>query len=201
MDTDARSGGNGTPSDLRNYLARFKERAASPRRPRPYATQPIPCPMDKEIHALLRAFVAAGPSERHRAISDVALSTRDSQVLLCFGGRMAANAVRERNPRAVLAGLLAVTLEGERYDSRESTIAIALLHDAARRIDADASALFQEAALYGVTKASAKHLLAFLNREERDTQLRVFGYRTVSASDGFMYEPDPAVWGCVHEGD
>ena len=103
-----------------------------------------PAPFDDALTAYLRR-AAAGGANVVGQLRD-ALGAGEFDTLLSFGNRAAVRAMRERDVAIVRDGLVAVAImDPSRIDSRDAGLSLSLLQHAARRIDADARALFADA--------------------------------------------------------
>jgi hypothetical protein len=102
---------------------------------------PHPAALDDELRRLCERF------RSHPAGLRNTLTTNNFYVLLAFARRAAVFAMRERDAAWIADGLTAVAIvDDERIDARELAPTLGLLHHAAARIDADAGALFADAA-------------------------------------------------------
>lgn len=144
---------------------------------------PIPQPIDTEIAALVRSWLALGDQDRRAALNGV--SEAHQFTLLCFSERMASLAVRERNPDHITLGLIALGLDGWRFDWRENAMIVWLHYDAAERIGSNAQELF-DAAANVLPEKPAEVLRAFPSRPDRSLELAE--YVTTADSDGFRYK-------------
>jgi hypothetical protein len=149
---------------------------------RDYRLDPVPDPRDVKVAQLIKTWMGLSDEDRSEAQSQV--SRQQSFVLQTFGERMASLAVRERNPEALLLGLLALGIEGGSYDWRDNYLIVPLHYDAAQRIGANPAPIFDNVAnLVGGT--FAKYLRMFL----QDPQpIEVMGYLVRLGSGGFRYE-------------
>ena len=159
-------------------------------RNRGYADVPIPSARDGELAGFLEAVIAAGPAARERAAAR--LGPAYTPTLLAFGERMATRAVRAREPRAVLLGLVAVGLAWRQApDLRAAIPVLAVLHDAAARAGADPVALFGDAGVL-VPEDIAPLFPTFLTRGDLDQIAAVMGFAPGEDRDGFRYR---RLWG------
>jgi len=105
---------------------------------------------------------------------------------------MATRAVRAREPRAVLLGLVAVGLAWRQApDLRAAIPVLAVLHDAAARAGADPVALFGDAGVL-VPEDIAPLFPTFLTRGDLDQIAAVMGFAPGEDRDGFRYR---RLWG------
>jgi hypothetical protein len=154
-------------------------------RNRGYGRLPIPNRRDEEISALLRGWMELTPAERHEASASI---TDDQQTtLLAYSERMATYAVRVSDAAWVLLGLVALGVDGWRFDWRENTLLLCLHYDACARIGVSPERIFSEASEFLVPNVGSA-LRAFLKREEEDKSLAAMGYTSSADADGFRYE-------------
>ena len=155
-------------------------------RVRDYYAMPMPSPLDEAVAALARRYSQAPAAER--TAIDARISLEHSYGFLIFAERMAALAVRERSVERVRDGLLGLALEHFRLDLREDLMVFSLLHHSARRIGADADALFRSLGPPTVAADVAQEFERFAQRPAELKQIRVFGYHEVSDDTGFRYD-------------
>lgn len=150
-----------------------------------YGTWRIPHEFDIEISKLIQRWLNLDELSRNAALSQI---SEDYQfVFLAYSERMASLAVRDHNREYIFLGLLALGLDGWRFDWRENLLVVCLHYDAAKRIGLNPDELFEEAAKLLPNEAS-KGLQAFLRRPEKDKSLEAMGYVTTTDADGFRYE-------------
>jgi hypothetical protein len=104
--------------------------------------------------------------------------------LLFYASRMAEQAVRDHSAEWVELGLLAVALEGTRYDFRYSVVSLCLLYHSAMKINSDPSILFRQAASYG-DEGTSDFILGYLAKGEKD--IRAMRIEESDGPDGFRY--------------
>jgi hypothetical protein len=152
---------------------------------RGYLQQPIPQARDSQISSLLKAWMALNEFDRKKSSSEILLEQQDT--LLIYSERMAALAVRERNPDLITLGLVAIGVDGwERFDPRENLLIVPLHYDAAQRIGANPETIFTSVAQL-LPETSAEGLRSFLRRSQPDKSLEAMGYVASSDGDGFRY--------------
>src|SRR5579885_505258 len=154
----------------------------------PLPDKPIPQPEDAIIADAVLAWSRLPRSDRDAASQSVTL--RQWYVLLAFSRRRASLAVREEREELIFQGLLAVGLDGWRYDFRDCIVRLALLYDAAVRIGVAPEEVFERAATL-LPPRSAAELRSFLLRAPEDRSLWVMGYKAGSDEDGFRYVSFP----------
>lgn len=148
-------------------------------------TLPIPQPLDEKISALLRSWLSLEKASREAALLQVDENCRFT--LISYSERMASLAVRDRNREHIQLGLLALGLDGWRYDWRDNATVVCLHYDAAQRINLCPKDLFEEASRMLPDKP-ANALRSFLRRSEEDQALESMGYLAATDSDGFRYK-------------
>jgi hypothetical protein len=153
-------------------------------RVRDYALGPIPSPLDGELADLLRRYRVSTKGGRERMSAQV--DSAHSYGLLAFAERMAALAVRERSKEPIRDGLLAIAFEGFRIDEREDILVMSLLDHGARKIKANATELFDEAAKNAPPEV-ARALREFAKRPAALRDIGTMGYRESDDGDGFRY--------------
>jgi len=148
-----------------------------------YFSQPIPSGADKKVIGLLKA-VNEDPSKRQ--FLDRALTDEHSFGLLAFAERMATLAVRIGCSEKILWGLLAVVVEGFRFDARENIMVLALLHDSACRIGFDPLPLFRLAVKHAQPEV-AKTVLDFATGPQQERSIESMGYTVFGEGADFRY--------------
>ena len=171
-------------SDWEDYIDDAVSRLVAGNNPG-YGPLPLPAPRDAEIARLLDVFTQASPEQRGQLLSR--LTREHSPTLLAFAERMASLAVREREPRRIFLGLLALVVESFASDYRENAMILSLHYDAAGRIGADPARLFEEAASYARPEV-ARALRRFLARSPEDQSIAAMGYQEGREPDGFRYQ-------------
>jgi hypothetical protein len=112
----------------------------------------------------------------------------DFYTLITFAHRSALIALRTNSREFVREGLEALSyIDPERIDSRDATLAAALLSYAATRIGSDATGLLVAAASVS-DREVAQHLSAFARKPV--TNLRDWGFREVQTSSGAILTSD-----------
>lgn len=150
-----------------------------------YDLQLTPQPLDRVIAQAITTYRGLQPEARQQFRNQ--FGSDHTFTWFVYAIRMAMLAVRERSPERVLFGLLALVIEDFKQDWRENVIILSLLHDSARRINADPRALFEQAASYAGPTA-AQHLNQWLQRSPDLQRIESMGYHAVHAPDGFRYE-------------
>ena len=150
---------------------------------RGYGNLPIPQPLDDKITDLLRTWTALSRSARSAA----SLRVREDQrfTLLACSERLASLAVRTPDMEKIFFGLLALGVDGWRFDWRDNVLVLSLHYDAAQRLSA-AEPVFERAAVLLCPKV-ATALAGFLRRTPADKSIGAVGYVAGSDDDGFRY--------------
>jgi hypothetical protein len=104
-----------------------------------------------------------------------------------YARAMAVEAVREREEEKVFKGLIALVVENQVFDWRDSMTVLVLLHHSAAKIGMDPSKLFERAAAIS-TPQTGDGFLQFSARTPENLALAKFGYREGTDSEGnFAY--------------
>jgi hypothetical protein len=106
-----------------------------------------------------------------------------------YAERMASLAVREGSSEPAVLGLtaLALAMEVETLDVRDSLLILPLLYDALVRVGAAPEKTFEEVAELDLGRGSDL-VRAFFRRAPENRSITSMGYRVGSDSDGFRYE-------------
>jgi hypothetical protein len=99
----------------------------------------------------------------------------------------AVQAVREQDEEKIFKGLVALSIENQVFDWRDSMMVLARLHHSAVKIGADASQLFHRAAAISSLR-SGEGFLEFSARTKANLDLAKFGYKEGTDAQGnFSY--------------
>jgi len=130
-------------------------------------------------------YLNALPGERAKIRSMV--TPEISFLFFMYAQAMAVEAVRERQEEKVFKGLVALAVENQVFDWRDSMMVLVLLHHSAVKIGADALGLFQRTAAIS-TPQTSEGFLQFSARAPENLDLAKFGYREGMDSEGnFAY--------------
>jgi hypothetical protein len=151
-----------------------------------YGLWHLPCQVDESLTEVVEMARALSPFERPAV--DKAFA-KDRGILRAFAGRMATLAVRESSEQRLTAGLSALVVENFDDDARETTMELALLFDAARRIGVSPTTAFADAIAWARPQA-AEQLRAYLARDPGLQRIESMGYAAKSDRDGFRYRHD-----------
>lgn len=153
-----------------------------------YYQRPIPSDLDTAVGGLVSVFIDGEAETRERLLS--ASRKENSFTLIVFAERMATLAVRESSPRRIRDGLVALIIEGFKFDYRDNMCVWAPLYHSAVKLGADPDLIFREAASLANTEVS-RWLIDFANRPAPGKSLKVFGFTEGYGPDGFRYERLP----------
>jgi hypothetical protein len=150
-----------------------------------YGRLPLPQLRDDEITRLLEDWLLLDPSER--LASSAQVSEKQKDTLLAYSARMASLAVREKSAERIHLGLLALGIDGWKFDWRDSVGIVCLHYDAALKLGLVPERAFEDAAAVLSLKV-ATELRAFPKRSPVDRSLAAMGYVESVDSDGFRYK-------------
>lgn len=150
-----------------------------------YGKYPLPCQTDYDLSKLINIFIELLPFEREKFRKRFT-SVEHLDILRAFSYRMSILAVRERNERWILEGLVAHAIEDFRYDYRENMRDICLLNNSTSKIGADPIKLFNKAAEYANLKV-ADLFREYARMPNKDKRIELMGYEEVVRKDGFWY--------------
>jgi hypothetical protein len=105
---------------------------------------PIPSYLDKKVFDVVSAWIALGPASRDTVAS--LFDERHSFTFITVAQRFAQAVTTLNSMQYLRVGLAALVLEGGKFDLRENLLAMRALYDAALKLGADPSDLFNEAA-------------------------------------------------------
>ena len=134
---------------------------------------------------LLERFRQADPA--YRAELRARITPEHGSRLVWFARDAAVQAVRPHSSAPIILGLLAVALEGVKFDFRDTVTTLCLLYHSAMKIGVDPVPLFQEAASYAGERA-AKFILDYL--ATGDKRIEAIGMKEEDGSEGFDYVSD-----------
>jgi hypothetical protein len=145
----------------------------------------LPSELDEKIREFVHVYLQASPAERKLILSRV--NETHSFKFIIFAERAAALGVREQSRQRLLEGLVALLIEGFKFDMRDTLKRFAPLYHSATKIGVDPADLFNEAASYADNEV-ARTMTEFPSRKPEDRGLSAFLYKEVNAPDGFRYE-------------
>lgn len=169
-------------------MATFDPRGEDQRRFNAYAPAPFPDGRDSELSAYVRRVMAMGAGA---VASTGAVSSESGRRVLCaYAERASSLAVRTRNRSLLIEALVAVALGGLGESDLGALMRMALIEDAAGRLDLDLPTLFEEAAAVIGHPATAA-LMLWLTRAPEDRTIASMGYEAHSGAAGFRYRWAP----------
>ena len=150
-----------------------------------YRKKPMPCDLDEDFHELIALFSQASQAERDGMLKKI--DSNAAGALMAFGKRMAVWGARQNARDLLLKGLIALVIDGGRYDIRDTISIMPLLYHSAMKIGVDPQNLFDEAAAYYPNDV-ARVLSKFPQRPPADRSLQSFSYVEVSTPEGLDYQ-------------
>jgi hypothetical protein len=91
-------------------------------------------------------------------------------------------------------GLIAVLLEGERDDWRETIITLTLLYDAVTRLGASGAEVFGQVAKLAPKLEVSESIRKFSQRAPENRTIESMGYKLKMSGQGVAYASNPDVW-------
>jgi hypothetical protein len=139
------------------------------------------------VQLICDRYLAGLPDDRARIRSMV--TPNISFLFFMYAGCMAVEAVRERQEQKISKGLVAIAIENQVFDWRDSMVVLVRLYHSAARIGSDPVELFRRVAAISTAQTS-KELLQFSARTPESLDLAKFGFKEAIDSDGnFAYVP------------
>jgi hypothetical protein len=182
----------GNLGELAAFVERVFDRIRDDRNPH-YYEQPLPNELDNQISDFVKVFIRSEAAGRELILRKS--TEKNSFALIIFAERMAVLAVREQSRERLLEGLIALIIEGFKFDYRDTMMVFAPLLHSARKIGVDPVELFNEAASHAKNLVS-EYLIDFLKRSPNDQSLKAMGFKEVATPEGFKYERLP--WGACN---
>ena len=157
------------------------------RRPtsKPYVEFPYPSELDQLIERLVSLYPMATDGERAE-VRQFLTHQEASDCLQAFVLRMATQGCRRTDPALIDAGLMALVLEDERSDYRETLMLLSVVINAAVRIGADLVEMFDRAAEVA-TPEIAEALTCVLEEYLKDGNSSLMGHRAYDDPKGMTY--------------
>jgi hypothetical protein len=152
---------------------------------RRFEKKPMPCSLDDDFHDLISLFSQASHTEREAMLSRIDADTAGA--LMAFSWRMAVWGARQNSRDLLLKGLIALVIDGGKYDIRDTISIMPLLYHSAIKINIDPQSLFDEAAAYYPNDV-ARILSKFPQRKPEDRNLQSFNYVEVATPEGIDYK-------------
>lgn len=150
-----------------------------------YGPKPIPNTLDMMISEVIDCWRLLDEQERIQEAE--AISDDQRAALLAYSERMASNAVRLKSRLDLVRGIIALAIDGWRFEWRENVMLVSLHFNSANKIGVSPQDLFLEASNC-LSEQVKDALLAFLRRKPEDQKIEAMGFRESSDSDGFRYE-------------
>lgn len=149
-----------------------------------YLQRPLPSELDDRIATILNVYLNG--SARVRSEITTKLGTNQTWGLLTFAERMAILSVRRMSRDPLVKALIALVVEGFRWDARENMLILSLVNHSAIKIGIDPKQLFEEAACH-TSPDVARHFHEFVGRRIEDKSIHAMGYSEGVCPDGFTY--------------
>jgi len=159
--------------------------AARVSRTKPYLWFPYPSNLDDLAEKMIDLYLAAAENERvlvRRLLTDNA----SSNCLQAFVLRAATQGVRRMYAETIFKGLMALVIEDERSDYRESIMLSSVIINAAVRVHTDPVELFDRAIVHSTPRMS-KALVQYLGDYRRTKNSGLMGHRGEMTDEGFVY--------------
>lgn len=139
------------------------------------------------IQLICDRYLVALPDERDRIHSMV--KPEISFLFFMYAKDMAVKAVRDQEKETIFKGLVALAVENQVFDWRDSMTVLVLLHHSAVKIGANALGLFQRVAAISSPRTS-DGFLQFSARTPDKLDIGKFGFKEGTDSEGnFAYVP------------
>jgi hypothetical protein len=151
----------------------------------PYVEFPYPSELDQLAERLVSLYPVATEAERAEA-RRILTDQSASDCLQAFVLRMATQGCRRTDPALIAAGLMALVLEDERSDYRETLMLLSVVINAAARIGADLVEMFNRAARVA-TPEVAEALRVVLQEYLKDGNSSLMGHRAYDDPEGLTY--------------
>ena len=145
----------------------------------------LPDPRDAEIDAYIIGVRAGGPAAVQDALHTV--SDKGRQVLCTYAERRASMALRDKVIDHLVQALIALVIGGLDQNGLEALMRMALVEDAARRLGAEPSVLFEQAADV-VGHPGSVNLMLWLTRAAEDRTPECMGFQAVQDAEGPRYQ-------------
>ncbi|MGH9754193.1 MAG: hypothetical protein ACREA2_15555 [Blastocatellia bacterium] len=150
-----------------------------------YSDKPMPCELDDDFHGLINLFSQASPAEREAILKRIDANL--ARALMAFSWRMGVWGARKNSREMLLKGLIALVIDGGKFDIRDTISIMPVLYHSAVKINVDPQSLFDEAAAYYPNDV-AGILSKFPKRKPQDRSLQAFDYMEVSTPEGIDYK-------------
>jgi hypothetical protein len=149
-----------------------------------YLQRPLPCELDDRVAAMLDAYVKGATSAKSEITKII--GTDQTWGLLAYAERMAILSVRRMSREPLEKALLALVVEGFRWDAREDMLILSLINHSAVKVGADPRQLFEDAARHASSEV-AQYFREFVGRRPEDKSIQAMGYSEETTPEGFSY--------------
>lgn len=139
-----------------------------------YKTRTLTPEQQDWLELVCNRYIDALPEERHKVNSLV--TPEISFLFFMYGKAMAIEAVRDRDEAKIFTGLVALAVENQVFDWRDSLTVLTLLYHSAIKIGVDAPNVFQRVATISSSQTSA-NFLQFLARTPENRDIAKFGFK------------------------
>jgi hypothetical protein len=151
-----------------------------------YGLLPIPDALDEEVRRLMACIREAETADRQVLFS--LLTEMHGYVLLAFGNRRAALAVRSQNPQYAREALEAVSYGGRSsVDTMEAFLVVPLIYRSLTKLKVDPSGIFAGVRASDDARIDS-FIRAFPTQGERDRSIEVMGWFESQDRDGLRYD-------------
>lgn len=137
------------------------------------------------VDTLVDLFASGGPDVRRQLNCEV--DYRISFVFFMYAGQLAEQSVRDQNQALLTRGLIALAVENDTFDWRDSLSVLAQLYHSAQKLLLDADELFRRTADIS-NQPFRDTLLAFVDRSTAAKSIKAFGLKESSPPAPFCYE-------------
>ena len=151
---------------------------------RAYGLAPIPDERDDAVATFVTALMTCGPDCVTAVVGRVQYSAMS--VLQAYAERMSSLAVRTGDGRRLPDCLVAVYVGGLCQGENESLMSLALIDDAATRLQIDLKEVMARATLV-LGSGAEEPWTAWLQRSRHDRSIEAMGFVASEDQDGFRY--------------
>ena len=149
-----------------------------------YGRRRIPCDCDDEISRFIDLWITASVTDRE-SITE-AITSGDANLFRAYSERMASLAVRRCSSQIIINGLVSLSVDNWKFDSREYLMVASIIYHSAELIGQDPLALLGEIMEY-LPPNAAKGFEEFCMRSPEGRDIRNMLYRESADKDGFRY--------------
>jgi hypothetical protein len=149
-----------------------------------YYAEPLPCPVDQQIQAVVSRFTAVSAADRTQF--QEALAPEHRSLFGIYGHRAATLAAREAGHDWLRSGLTGFAIANYTIpEKRKVEVGMAVYVHVAQKCGLNPVDLFEETAVYAAP-AIAAAMLAFCRRS--DITLSKFGWQELKTPEGVKYK-------------